>query len=116
VIYTRVQENKNIILMLETPATGLILSGGKVTGVTAVSSETGEKYNITAKGRVIIATGGFAEDTEMMAKYTDVKPAIIAPLNKTGDGIKWLMALGAPVEDMADLNLLVGRCLNQEIL
>lgn len=54
--------------MLETEGTDLLMQDGKVVGVNAVSKADGTEYTINAKA-VILATGGFAPNSEMTTKY-----------------------------------------------
>ena len=85
-------------LMLKTTAKSLIQKDGKVVGVIADSD--GEKITINAKA-VVIATGGFGNNKEMMEKYTrfpNVMP--IANVGKTGDGIQMAWAAGAAAEGL----------------
>ncbi|NTW98570.1 MAG: FAD-binding protein [Geobacteraceae bacterium] len=88
-------------ILLETPGTGLITKNGKVVGVTA-KDKSGEKINIIAKS-VIIATGGFANNKEMMKKYVKDYPDVIpvGQIGKDGDGIRMAEAAGADLEGMA---------------
>lgn len=85
-------------IMTQTAAKSLIQKDGKVVGVNA--EQNGEKVTINAKA-VVIATGGFANNKEMMAKYSrfpDVMP--IANVGKTGDGIQMAWAAGAAPEGL----------------
>lgn len=74
---------------------------GKITGVKAVSygKEGQEEAEISAHA-VILATGGFAKNEEMMKAYADFLPsnkyASVSNAN-TGDGIKMGEAVGARV-------------------
>lgn len=88
-------------ILLETPGTGLLTENGKVVGVTA-KDKSGEKINIKAKS-VIIATGGFANNKEMMKKYITDYPNVIpvGQIGKDGDGIRMAEAAGADLEGMS---------------
>ena len=61
-------------ILTETPAKKLIVENGKVVGVEAVDGE-GEKVIVKAK-KVIIATGGFESNKEMLAKYVNDSSAL----------------------------------------
>lgn len=62
----------DIELMMETEGKELLTDGsGAVTGVRAQSSETGITYDITANNGVIIATGGYAGNAELIKKYDE---------------------------------------------
>ncbi len=80
-------------LMLETPAKSLIQEDGKVVGVVA-EAKNGDKVTIRS-GAVIIATGGFGDNSEMMQQYMRF-PGVdgLAQTGKTGDGIKMAWAAG----------------------
>jgi len=56
-------------LYLDSPIVDLIRDGKKVVGAVAKNNQTGKTYNIKA-GAVIIASGGFPEDREMVKEYT----------------------------------------------
>jgi len=87
-------------ILLETPGTGLITEKGKVVGVTA-KDKSGATLRINAKA-VVIATGGFANNKEMMKKYVaypDVIP--VGNIGKDGDGIRMAEAVGADLEGMS---------------
>jgi len=59
----------NVRLFTSTPVMALLMSkDGNVEGVEA-ESEDGEKISVKAEA-VIIATGGFANNVEMMKEYT----------------------------------------------
>ncbi|HBF77752.1 MAG TPA: flavocytochrome c, partial [Clostridiaceae bacterium] len=73
---------------------------GKVTGVKAVDKE-GKEYTLDAKA-VVLATGGFGANKEMVVKY---QPGLkgFATTNQpgaTGDGIVMAEKLGADFVDM----------------
>ncbi len=94
----------------ETPVKKLIKNKkGEITGVEAVDLLTGEKITVNAKGGVILATGGFANNKEMIHKYiTDVQaPGMVdvklrGPLidGRTGDGINMALEVGAQLAGM----------------
>lgn len=84
-------------IMTETSATDLIKENGKVVGVLAKSKD-GEKIELRAKS-VIIATGGFGNNKEMLEKYVRFPNAMpVANVGKTGDGIQMAWAAGAAAE------------------
>ncbi|WP_299789541.1 FAD-dependent oxidoreductase [uncultured Shewanella sp.] len=85
--------------MLRTPAKSLIYKDHKVTGVEAVDHK-GNKITLNAKA-VVIATGGFGNSKEKIAKWTEYNPETFLPalpLNKTGDGIQMAKDVGADTE------------------
>lgn len=100
-------------ILTETPAKKLIVENGKVVGVEAVDGE-GEKVIVKAK-KVIIATGGFESNKEMLAKYVNDSSALgmFEPVwyrgpvtdgkngdGRTGDGIQMAQLVGAGVKGM----------------
>jgi fumarate reductase flavoprotein subunit len=96
-------------IFLETPVKKLITNDkSEVIGVEAVNSVTGEKFIAYGKG-VIIATGGFANNKDMIEKYvTDVSQPNMVPVQlrgplidgREGDGIKMAMEIGAATAGM----------------
>lgn len=100
-------------ILTETPAKKLIVENGKVVGVEAVDGE-GEKVIVKAK-KVILATGGFESNKEMLAKYVSDSSALgmFEPVwyrgpvtdgkngdGRTGDGIQMAQLVGAGVKGM----------------
>jgi len=80
-------------------ATEIIMEGDKAVGV-KIESPDGN-YNIMADA-VILATGGFASNPEMVAEYTPQWAGYpsTASVGATGDGIKMAMAVGAAIGNM----------------
>jgi fumarate reductase flavoprotein subunit len=90
--------------MYNTTATELISSDGTVTGVKAESNDT--NYTINAKA-VILATGGFGNNEDMIVKYRkDLKGTVTtsAP-GITGDGIVMAEDVGAGLVDIEQIQL-----------
>ncbi|MBQ8080649.1 MAG: FAD-dependent oxidoreductase [Clostridia bacterium] len=77
---------------------------GKVNGVEAETAEG--KVTYTAKGGVVLATGSFASNPEMVVKYQNVGRGISVntgssnPPTNIGDGIVMAEAVGAKLYDM----------------
>lgn len=92
-------------ILTKTPGTGLIKDGNKVVGVKA-KGEDGEEIKINAKA-VVIATGGFANNKEMIKKYApefaDIIP--VGNIGKDGDGIRMAEEAGAALEGMPVMQL-----------
>ena len=84
-------------ILLETPATALIMEGGKVVGAKAVDAG-GNELEVRGKA-VIVATGGFGNNGEMIKKefgltlMEDFYPFMIPGVN--GDGLNMMWAVGA---------------------
>ncbi len=88
-------------VLTETPGTDLVKDGAKVVGVMA-KDKSGEAIKISSKA-VVIATGGFANNKEMMKKYVTDYPDVIpvGQIGKDGDGIRMAEAAGATLEGMS---------------
>lgn len=95
-------------LITRTKVDRLIMKDGKVAGVEA-TCENGDKLIIEAK-KVIIATGGFAANKEMLAQYVfdSSQLGMVEPIwlrgpvidGRTGDGINMARLVGAGVKGM----------------
>ena len=108
----RLDADKNITLMLETTGIKLISKNGAVVGVIA-ENEDG-KFNINSKNGVILATGGFQDNPDMVKQYIGLEPGqyrALIPMKRTGDGIRMAMEVGAVTEGMnrALLHLLLAK-------
>ena len=94
-------KKNGVDIRYKTPAQQLIRKeSGRITGVIA---ETKAGYiQINAKKAVILATGGFQNNPEMLAKYIpDTKDAAMIwtfPPKNTGDGHQMAMWVGAEME------------------
>ena len=94
----------DINVMYDTKATSLISKDGTVTGVKAESKDT--EYTIKAKA-VILATGGFGNNEDMIVQYRkDLKGTVTtsAP-GITGDGIVMAEDVGADLVDIEQIQL-----------
>ncbi len=93
-----------INVMYETKATNLIFDNGAVVGVKAEGKTA--NYTINAKA-VILATGGFGNNQEMIVKYrSDLKGTVStsAP-GAMGDGIVMAEEVGADLVDIDQIQL-----------
>ena len=93
-----------INVMYETRATDLIFEDGAVVGVKAEGKTA--NYTINAKA-VILATGGFGNNQDMIVKYrSDLKGTVStsAP-GAMGDGIVMAEAVGADLVDIDQIQL-----------
>ena len=93
-LYAKAQE-KGVTVLLKTAGKELIKDGkGRIRGVKALAD--GKEIKIDAKV-VVIATGGYINNKEMLAKYTAFGPDIIpvGSKDKTGEGISMAWAAGA---------------------
>ena len=104
VLTADVDAESKIDLRLNSAATELVVTDGKVTGV-KVSSEHGD-YTITAKA-VILTTGGFGADLKRVAELKPELDGFVttnAP-GATGDGIDMAVAVGAVTVDMEQIQI-----------
>ena len=79
---------------------------GAVVGVKCTMKD-GTKVTVNAKA-VILATGGYAQNPEMLAKYADFLPYSpygSVPMTNTGDGLTMAVAVGAKNFDAPGLQL-----------
>lgn len=91
-------KNMSVDVKTEVAGRSLIMDKGKVVGVMAEDLDSGDTYRITAKA-VIVATGGYANNKEMLKKYTIYPDVImVGNVGKDGDGIKMAWEAGAAEE------------------
>lgn len=87
-------------LLLNTGAKDLIKKNGKIVGVVAETKD-GEKVTVNAKA-VLVSSGGFANNKEMVAKWSRYPNMIfIGQIGKMGDGINMAWKAGAAEEGAA---------------
>ncbi|MDL2217801.1 flavocytochrome c [Christensenellaceae bacterium OttesenSCG-928-M15] len=99
-------------ILYNTTAKELIMEDGKVTGVKA-EDKAGNTYTIRADKNVVLSTGGFAGNGEMVqrfntsGKWPDLSKAKSTNLPSiTGDGIAMAEGVGAALRDMDQIQLL----------
>lgn len=97
-------EKQGIEIMLNTTATEILMDNGAACGVKAEDSE--HEYTVNAKA-VILATGGFGSNFELMCSYN---PSLVNAVTTnhpgaTGDGIMMAEAVGAATVDMEQIQL-----------
>ena len=99
--------------MLDTAATGLIMSGDRVVGVNAVG-KAGNRITLRANSGVVLATGGFAGNVALRQEFCegDMWPNLgphvptTNVIHVTGDGIFFARDAGADLVDMEHIQLL----------
>lgn len=94
-------EAVGVVIHKNTPATELVMTDGRVSGVKA--EYDGKEVMYTANQGVILATGGFGSNLEMRkANNPDMDEKILSTnsVGSTGDGIVMAQALGAQTVDM----------------
>ncbi|MDO4548038.1 MAG: flavocytochrome c [Clostridia bacterium] len=102
-----------ITVLTGTTATTLVTDEGEVTGVLATGKE-GQSVTLNANNGVILATGGFGANKELLAQYNTgvwahVDVTALGCTNMaqsaTGAGIEMATAIGADVTGMSDIQL-----------
>ncbi len=91
----------DIPLWLSTPATALLREGGRVSGVLAARPD-GSTVRITARKGVVLAAGGFPQDSQRRAALFPHAPTgrehfSPAPHTNTGDGLRLAESAGGGV-------------------
>lgn len=105
-----IDENSDMMnVYLETKASDLIIENDVVVGV--VAEYNGETYEFRANQGVVIATGGFGNNSEMRDEYNTVWPSLTNLMSTnhsgaTGDGIEMGLEAGAALFGMEDIQLL----------
>jgi len=99
-------------IMLETKAEELIVDAdGQVVGV--VADQSGTKMNIKARKGVILSTGGFTRNEQMLKDYSQ-QGYYCQPLGAPGldgDGLKMAFALGAAASNITEVLAIPGLTL-----
>ena len=98
-------QDRNVQFLFDTTANEIIMKDGKAVGIKATGKD-GNKVTINAKS-VVIATGGFGANAEMVEKY---KPELkgFATTNAEGaqgQGIDMATAAGAATVDMDQIQI-----------
>lgn len=89
----KIAEEKGITILTETPGIGLLTNEGQVTGVIA-QPKGQESFEIEA-GAVILATGGFSSNPQLVAEYLPFAAGArpVGHGGNTGDALSWLDGL-----------------------
>jgi len=97
-------EKQGIEIMLNTKATEILMDGGAAVGVKA--EDAAHDYTINAKS-VILATGGFGSNFELMCSFNPSLANAVTTNHPgaTGDGILMAEAVGAATVDMDQIQL-----------
>ncbi len=97
-------EKQGIEIMLNTTATEILMKDGAAVGVMAEDSE--HVYTVRAKS-VILATGGFGSNFDLMCSYNPSLANAVTTNHPgaTGDGIMMAEAVGAATVDMEQIQL-----------
>lgn len=92
----KMAEDLGVDIRLNSKVTGLVLDGSAVKGVSVETLDS--MYELDA-GKVILATGGFTQNTDMVKEYAEDYSGSIAftGAGSKGDGITFTQPLGAEV-------------------
>lgn len=106
--FRRIAEDKQKIPVLyDTAAKRLIRKGDVVVG--AVAESGGKTLNILARRGIVIATGGFQCNPELVRKYvTGADLAYLGNPGNTGDGLLMAQSMGAQLWHMTDVSAPLG--------
>ncbi len=103
IVLTREMEKavheRGVDLRLNTAATELIVEDGRVVGARVEGEK--ETYSIYAKGGVILCTGGFAQNKELLAEYGMPNAELVqvsCTAGATGSGLIMARSIGAKVQ------------------
>lgn len=105
------EKNYNVEIIKDVRAEELITVDGRVVGVKGTSSD-GAEYTLNANKGVVLASGGFSANKEMLIEYSDGRWGDLSNVQTDndpamdGDGIKMALAVGADVVDMGHLQLM----------
>ena len=97
--------DEDITILLETTATTIVMVDGKAAGIVATGKD-GQTITVNA-GAVILATGGFGANLEMVSSYQPSLEGFMttnAP-GLQGQGIAMAQAVGANVVDMDQIQI-----------
>ena len=106
-VLLRAAINAGVDIFTSTPAKKILMEDGHVVGVQALDRKSGAKMVVGAKA-VIIATGGFGNNPELVRKYawqyrnadfTDQ----ITPTENIGDGLNMAVHVGADTDNIGAL-------------
>lgn len=104
----------NLTQMWRTEVTHLVEEAGVVKGVLAVDKD-GKVYQINAAGGVIVGTGGFVHNEEMVAQYMGgLKVQSYANQFNDGAGIKLAQSVGAQMGKNFCMNCAEGGGVNSK--
>lgn len=98
--FTKVLDKEKVDVRLNNRVTKILMDGNRAVGV-EVTPTNGKPYRIKTKA-VILATGGFSANKDMLKQYAP-EAAVLGTTNSAGtqgDGHKLAEALGAKLTDM----------------
>lgn len=104
-IFTKAISKESVDIRLNNRVTKILMDNGRAVGV-EVTPVNGKPYKISAKA-VILATGGFAANKQMLKKYAP-EAAVLGTTNSSGtqgDGHRLAESVGANLTDMQKIVL-----------
>ena len=106
-IFARNVEARKIPIMFHTPARRLIMRGAEVIGVEALKD--GKPFCVRANKAVIICTGGFQCNPELMKNYIFGNPmSFLGSPGHTGDGLLMAQSAGCALWHMNSVSAPLG--------
>ena len=102
--------------VLNAEAVDLVTEGGRVSGVIAKQGDSYVQYN--AKGGVVLACGGYADNDDMIVELAGVKPGRVQPMGaggRNGFGIKAAQKLGAALAKAPGTLVYYGGCMPGDV-
>lgn len=106
-ILSRAVEARKVPVLFNTPGKRLIHRRGEVIGVEAVRD--GKPYYVRADKAVVIATGGFQCNPDLMKKYIYGNPmSYLGSPGHTGDGLLMAQSMGAGLWHMNSVSAPLG--------
>lgn len=105
-LYKLLQDNvakRDIDVLYEAPATHLIQDPFTKVIIGVQFEKDGQTVNVRAKNGVVLATGGFEANQEMIQNYLQQPYVyVVAAVYNTGDGIKMAQEVGADLWHMSN--------------
>lgn len=103
-----------ITVLTETTANNLVMDGDRVAGAKVTDNRSKKEYAVKAKDGLILATGGFAANGEMIEEYNtsgkwddlSKTPTTNRTTSSQGNGIVMAKEIGASLTDMEQIQLL----------
>lgn len=100
-----------VTVMMEARAERLLMgeAGGRIAAV--VATVQGKRLTIGVRGHVILATGGFCRDAELVHRFAPLydNAVFVGGDGNVGDGLRMAWKLGADLRDMAYIKGTFGK-------
>lgn len=106
-VLTRAVEARKVPVLFNTPGRRLVTKAGEILGVEAVKD--GKPFFVRSNKAVIIATGGFQCNPDLMQKYIYGNPmSYLGSPGHTGDGLLMAQSMGAGLWHMNSVSAPLG--------